>query len=347
MPVRDMDEMSKTVVTRLPAEVEIETKDLAESGWVSSSSEFDVLAEDSVEATAIVDQSQAMREFQKAKDQDACLIMIRGPLQGQRFFLSESEMILGREPTADISIADPGISRRHARIVHDRSANHTLLVDLGSSNGTHVNGDCIPSNKTRVLEKEDVIRVGSSLLKYLPAGEYEILAWGHMDAAAHTDGLTGISNRRFFTKVLDAEFKRARALKVDLSLLCLDIDHFKGFNDAYGHDAGDYVLQELVKVISGRLGGEADVFARCGGEEFAVLFTGTSADEASRLADDLRQRIESHRFDYGGEKLRVTISVGVAQLARTTDSPIGLLKEADRALYDAKGRGRNMVVVSA
>ncbi len=343
--MRVQDEMCKTIVTSRPSAAE--TNQLRESGWESSLAEFDVLSEYSVDPTAILDRAKAAREFQKAKDQDACFIMIRGPVQGHRFSLSGTEMIMGRESTVDFSIADSAVSRAHARIFRDRRANQTFLQDLGSSNGTFINGVSVRPNEKIELAKEDIIGVGSTLLKYLPAGEYEILAWGHMDAAAHTDGLTGISNRRFLSRVLEAEFKRAKALKLDLSLLCLDIDHFKSINDTYGHDAGDYVLKELTQVISRRVAGEANVFARSGGEEFAVLFAGISADEASSVAEDLRRSVEHHRFDYDGETLRVTISVGVAQLARSADSPKSFFKEADRALYAAKERGRNSVIVSA
>ena len=153
----------------------------------------------------------------KAKEQEACLIIIRGVPQGHRFFITQSEMTIGRDPDADISISDQGISRKHAKIT--KEASKIRLTDLSSSNGTFVNDKKISAQESVLLAKEDMIKLGSSIFKYLPAGELETLYLGNLESAAHTDALTRIYNKGYLTQVLDAEFKRAKALHTHLSLI--------------------------------------------------------------------------------------------------------------------------------
>ncbi len=291
------------------------------------------------------DQASLIKELQKAKEQEACLIIIRGTPQGHRFFLTQPEMIIGRDNSADISVADMSISRKHAKITKDDGK--VLITDLGSSNGTAINDKKIPQGQPTVLEKEDMIKLGNSILKYLPAGELEILFYGNLGSAAHTDPLTRIYNRRYFLEALDAEFKRAKALHTDFSVLFFDLDHFKKVNDTYGHDAGDYVLKEFSGLVRAGYLRPKDVFARFGGEEFVVLLANTSAKAASELAEKIRAAVETHAFIYEGKRIPVTSSMGVAELTADIESAQTLLKMADKALYSAKAGGRNRVVVAS
>ncbi len=159
---------------------------------------------------------------------------------------------------------------------------------------------------------------------------------------ASTDSLTGIANRRKFDAILQAEMQRAERYHQSLSLMLLDIDHFKRINDAFGHQTGDAVLQELTKLISGRLR-EQDVFARWGGEEFAILVPNCNAVEVRLLAEKLRLVLETHDFPEVG---RVTCSFGVAE-HRPGESVASLIKRVDTGLYLAKENGRNRVEVAA
>jgi diguanylate cyclase (GGDEF)-like protein len=126
----------------------------------------------------------------------------------------------------------------------------------------------------------------------------------------------------------------------------LDIDHFKRINDSHGHPAGDHVLATLGQIVSSMLRVE-DVFARFGGEEFAVLCRGADADNALALAERLRLGVERFAFEHQGRRIPVTISVGVAAWFDQSDSETQLIANADEALYKAKGGGRNRVVVRA
>ena len=303
-------------------------------------------SDDGSEKTAMIqgDPETLRKELQKAKEQEACLIIIRGKPQGHRFFLTQPEMTLGRDPGADIVISDQGISRKHAKVIKEN--NMVKLTDLGSSNGSFVNDKKIAPNDTVVLAKEDMIKLGNSILKFLPAGELEILFYGNLGSAAHTDSLTRIYNKGYLLEALDAEFKRAKALHSDFSLLFFDLDHFKKVNDTYGHEAGDYVLKEFTSLIRSGYLRPKDVFARYGGEEFVVLLGNTGAKAALELGERIRAAIETHAFIYEGKRIPVTTSMGIAELTSVIESAQTMIKAADKALYAAKTSGRNRVVVA-
>lgn len=160
-------------------------------------------------------------------------------------------------------------------------------------------------------------------------------------ALANTDGLTGLSNRRSFDKTILAEWARAHRAKAPMSLLMIDADHFKGFNDTYGHQAGDAVLAGIAGCIAKNSRRAQDCGARYGGEEFAVLLPGSGADEAFQLAENIRLGVAALPAEYRA----VTVSVGVATLIPTNDiDHRDLIYAADVALYQAKSRGRNQTV---
>jgi diguanylate cyclase (GGDEF)-like protein len=299
----------------------------------------------SLERTAqLQDDSPTLaQEIEKAKEQEACLIVIRGKPQGFRFFLSRDEMIIGRDPAADIYLADDGISRRHAKIVRRDGA--ILLSDLGSANGTYLNDQRV-TGAGMPLAKEDMLRIGTSILKFLPAGELEIIFYGNLGAAAHTDPLTRIYNKGYLLEALGAEWKRARALHVELSLVFFDLDHFKSVNDTFGHDAGDYVLQQVAWLVRNELLAPRDIFARYGGEEFAILLPNTGGSRALELAERIRAAVAANAFLYEGRRLPVTCSIGVATLQLGIDSAAALLKAADMAGYASKRSGRNRVTMA-
>jgi two-component system, cell cycle response regulator len=160
------------------------------------------------------------------------------------------------------------------------------------------------------------------------------------------DSLTELFNHRHSMELVDQEFQRVGRYPAHegLSLLMIDIDDFKRINDARGHLAGDAVLRDVALVLKDSLRA-VDSVGRYGGEEFVVILPHTPRDEALRTAERIRQRVEAHPFEIGGEKVRVTVSVGVATFpSPAVDGPNALVREADRALYAAKDGGRNRVV---
>jgi diguanylate cyclase (GGDEF)-like protein len=166
---------------------------------------------------------------------------------------------------------------------------------------------------------------------------------------ATTDRMTGLFSHHFFEKTLDEELERARRYKSTFSLVMFDIDHFKKFNDTYGHLQGDRIIRDIAKLLCKSIR-QVDFPARYGGEEFAVILPAVDVKGATVVAERLRKRVETHPFPSfdGGAALHVTISVGVTEFeAESAYAPSEIIREADRALYQSKERGRNMVTVSA
>lgn len=164
-------------------------------------------------------------------------------------------------------------------------------------------------------------------------------------ALSITDVLTGAFNRRHFMAQAEAEFAKAQRYKIAMSVIMLDIDHFKSVNDTYGHSSGDDVLIGVSQAASKCLR-KPDVLARYGGEEFIVLLPHTGGDEAMVVAERIRKEVATLMVPSGGGRaIRVTACLGVAAWQESTTSLTALLKLADDALYQGKGQGRNQTVL--
>jgi diguanylate cyclase (GGDEF)-like protein len=165
-----------------------------------------------------------------------------------------------------------------------------------------------------------------------------------LEEMATTDALTGLINRRKFDRVIDEEWRRAHRLGTPVALLMIDADHFKSFNDSFGHQAGDEVLVGIALCIADSVHRAGDCAARYGGEEFAVLLPGLTPFSALEVAELIRLKVQQWSAGQPG----VTISIGVASLTPTGALPwSALVSAADKALYAAKDDGRNRSVVSA
>jgi len=166
-----------------------------------------------------------------------------------------------------------------------------------------------------------------------------------MNKLAYTDTLTQVSNRRHFNQLFQSEFSRARRYGHAVTIVMLDIDHFKSFNDNYGHDAGDVVLKSIALNVTSHLR-ENDYFARYGGEEFVLLLPSTDKQSAFSLIERIRNSIEALSIDISETKaVNVTASFGIAEITEEDESELDSLKKADEALYIAKRTGRNQTVL--
>ncbi|MCR4471345.1 diguanylate cyclase [Burkholderia sp. SCN-KJ] len=166
----------------------------------------------------------------------------------------------------------------------------------------------------------------------------------------HSDGLTGLSNRRYLDEYLNAEWRRGARERSELSLLMIDVDNFKLYNDTYGHVSGDDVLKRVAATVESCLGRPGDLAARFGGEEFAVVLPGTSPGGVRLLAEKIRLAIEALRLEHvhSSTGRYVTISIGGASVVPAVGTTMtSLIEAADRALYRAKRDGKNRVAIDA
>ena len=183
------------------------------------------------------------------------------------------------------------------------------------------------------------------VLMSLVKEESDLRTREHLQAMALLDGLTGIPNRRRFDERLDAEIRRAWRSRLPLALLMVDVDHFKAYNDSFGHPEGDACLRAVAGALARAAKRPGDLAARYGGEEFAVLLPATTLPGALDVAEVARQAVLALRLPHSTEAGMVTVSIGVATLppGRSRDAGLHLVQAADKALYEAKRLGRNRV----
>ena len=271
----------------------------------------------------------------------AMLTVLVGPNPGAIMTVEADPIVLGRGQEATYRLEDEGLSRAHARVV--REGEQFFVEDLGSTNGTFVNGYRI--TQKRPLRDGDRIQVGkNTILKFNHQDALEQDAVRQLYESAVRDPLTHVYNRRYLEERLRQEFAYAARHGTSLSVLILDIDHFKRINDTLGHLAGDRVIQVLADTVA-RIVRAEDVVARYGGEEFAVIARGIQAAHAVIFAERIRHSIERLAIPWEGQSLQITVSVGVATMDRdvTFRDMRAVVTAADDALYRAKNGGRNRV----
>lgn len=275
-------------------------------------------------------------------DRSALLVRIH-PQQGigQPLELCDSPMIVGREGCS-LLLSDDSVSRRHAMIEWNQGKH--IVTDLRSTNGTYVNENRISE---QVLEVGDRVRFGQQIFKYLTPqcieSQYHEVVYKIMT----TDGLTQAYNKRYFLESLDREIELCRRSQEPLSVMLLDLDHFKSINDTYGHLAGDAVLSEFARRAKSVIR-SGEVFARYGGEEFGMVCSRTTASAAMIAAERIRSVIAESPVVFDEQVIPVTVSIGVVCTDHSAARNIhDFLAEADHWLYVAKNNGRNQARSSA
>lgn len=273
------------------------------------------------------------------------LIHYNGPDIGKRYILNKKVTDIGRSLSACISIADSSISRYHAIITED--SNRFTIEDTDSVNGTYINDRKIEKD---ILNDQDVIQIGSLILKYLANNNIDSIIHDKIYQMATIDAHTQIFNKQYVLNTLDLEFNISKESGQPLSVVYYDLDFFKRVNDQYGHAAGDYVLQENAKLIK-QVIGNAGIFGRFGGEEFVVILPNTQLEAAAKIAEIIRHRCETQRIEIEHESNdktlasvhKQTISAGVAEISTGMHSASDLLKLSDKNLYISKQEGRNRI----
>ncbi len=267
------------------------------------------------------------------------LVVLSGQQMGRVIPLEMGEKILGRGRAASIRIDDKGISRRHAVI--RREPGKVTLQDLGSTNGSWCNGKPVSCRK---LLDGDRVQIGRCILAFRVNRSDEERLIRHLYERATKDSLTGLYNRTSLMDRLGREVARHQRYGRDLSVVVMDLDHFKKVNDTYGHGAGDAVLRVVGEAIRQCLR-SSDLAARVGGEEFVVALPETDQSRARNIAEKIRKRIASLDVSFEKSRLHITASLGVATAQKGPVSLELLLKRADEACYKAKRSGRNRIRV--
>jgi two-component system, cell cycle response regulator len=269
---------------------------------------------------------------------EASLVTIYGEELGRRHSIPPSGLVIGRGPEAGIRLHDDTVSRAHCELRFKDDA--VEAVDLGARNYSYVNDK--PMSR-QVMQDGDVLRIGHTLFKFFTGVSHEVACFDEIHQAATTDPLTGALNRRSLDAELDRQWYMCSRYERPMSVLMIDIDHFKQVNDVYGHHTGDVVLTRLARMIL-KAKRRSDIFGRYGGEEFVFVMPETSINSAIVVAERLRARVSKTTMDIEGRKVRITLSVGVASRDLKLESRAALIALADERLYKAKNQGRNRVV---
>lgn len=303
------------------------------------------MSENTADKTNIISTETFKGKLKAADDAPPAVVVLVGPAGyvGKQWLITKSDMTIGRSVETELYISDSSLSRSHARF--EISGSDIYILDLDSTNKTFVNGAALDSMIRKRLFNNDQIKTGNVIFKFLEKGNLESISNQQVFEKVSKDALTGAFSKGALLEKGPESVKRADVLTEPLSVITFDIDHFKKINDTYGHPGGDYILKELGQLMQSKLVRSNDYFARFGGEEFVIILQATSLKTAQEVAERIRQTVETHKFVFDGNTIKVTISIGVS--TRTSaDTWDKLYKRADRALYQSKLTGRNRVTVS-
>jgi diguanylate cyclase (GGDEF)-like protein len=261
------------------------------------------------------------------------LVVIHGERLGARLDVHDVPALIGRSPECDFQIDHRSVSRHHCKVWHEDGA--SWVADLESTNRTFVNEK--PVTRTQ-LHDGDQLTVGETVFKAVRTGSVEARYHDALYHLATTDSLTQLYNRRKFRELFEAAF----AQPGELSLVFVDLDHFKRINDDIGHIAGDEVLRAASAALREALL-PGDIAGRLGGEEFAIAMHDTPLSRAVERAEGFRAAISAARAPVDGRDVHCTASVGVTSRTKATPTVPAMMREADVQLFRAKAAGRDRV----
>ncbi len=267
------------------------------------------------------------------------LQVLVGPEPGMHIPVPVGGLTLGRTFEADVVFDDAKLSRRHARLLFDAERGVPEVEDLGSTNGTFVNGRRVDRVE---LRDGDRLQAGSIVLKFRLLDALELESAERVDRNLFRDALTGLVVERRFKADLDLALRIAEAEGRTLALFNMDLDGLKGVNDCHGHAMGAAVIAETGRRI-GALFSERGQACRYGGDEFIAYLEGADAAAALARGEEICRAIRDRPFERGDVSLSLTISVGVSLFPEDALGSEALRAASDAALYRAKAAGRNGV----
>ncbi|MGE3166598.1 MAG: diguanylate cyclase [Planctomycetota bacterium] len=275
------------------------------------------------------------------------LVVMQGANVGLRYLLNEARLVMGRGlDQAQLVLPDRSVSGVHAVVTRTgEGVTATYSVqDLGSRNGTFVNGTRLEGSETRVLVSEDRIALGETVLKFTLMDDAEGDFYGKISSLMYQDDLTGLVNKRRFDTDYHVSFESAVLRRRPIAVVMMDMDRVKQINDTHGHHYGAYTIAATGKLIGAAFRPPA-LATRFGGDEFIAYIPGLRADAAVEVAQSVVQAVRDFVYELDGVRVYPTLSVGVAAYPDAGPTPEELVRAADAALYRAKQNGRNQASV--
>ena len=278
------------------------------------------------------------------------VVVLQGNSLGQTIKLDKDRTIIGRGSQADLVLRDEIASRQHAEIMRqclEDNCSEYYLNDLGSTNGTFLNGSKVTSQQ--LLQDGDRIKIGNHLLKFAMLDQFEADFQEKLHQMTQRDELTGLRSRRSLFAELERKTSRAakKSAPQRISVLMMDIDFFKRVNDGRGHLVGSHTIRDVGYIIRDVIG-NADLAARYGGEEYMAYVVGPH-DRGLETAEAIRKAVEAHPFPASTSDLtqtmNITISLGVSTFPDDGLTALEIVQKADQALFRAKLSGRNQTCV--
>lgn len=272
------------------------------------------------------------------------LLLIEGGASKTRYRLDKAETLIGRDLDCAVSIQDSKISRNHAKVnalpTNDAQADPKfVLTDLGSTNGTFVNGQRISQIE---LRHRDRISIGSFVFGFFLRDELVVTPTAKSTDPGGLDELTGLLNRSIFERELESQVQAARKNRHELDLIFFEINHFKKLRETYGYQVGYEVLREVGNLVRMNCR-KQDIGARYGSELFAILLPDTPMERALVQADRLRKAAIAYVVPTEDTAIGINVSVGLASLEDRMQSAHDLIRASERALQSARTGGRNEV----
>lgn len=280
----------------------------------------------------------ALQHYHHARRKGSLIVIDGVPADVGSHLLIEEAVVIGRDPQG-LQLRDGRSSRRHALVERTAAGQH-VVHDLGSTNGTLVNG--LPLQQPYELHDGDKIFLGRTVIKFTLVDETEATYLRRMEQLAGTDDLTGLLAKHRFDSLLEEAVRAAALLRRPLAVLMMDLDGVKAINDTHGHHMGAYTIREVGHLI-GELASEVGEACRFGGDEYCVFMPGAALARARELAETICARVREGRFTLNDCVVQTTISIGVAVSGEAQEGPSELLQRADQALYRAKSAGRDRV----
>jgi len=290
---------------------------------------------DVAEDRTIREDTRAPLASRVSQRERACLTLLYGGPIGTEYPLTEKETVIGRGRAANISIENKRVSRRHALVTVDEKGN-TIIEDLGSSNGTSVNGARIQRQE---LKDGDKIQIGyHCILKFSRQDEFEQNCQQEIAKSRIEDVLTGAYTKKYLLDRLEGDYAHVKRHGGTLVLLLFEIDHFKKINSTHGRPFTDSILKELACVVDSILRAN-DILARYDDAQFALLARDIGDEGAVVLAQRIRRTIKEHKFLVDGTQIPISVSLGIASLSDKVKKPAKLIKLAADYLKKAQTKG--------